>query len=93
MVIQEFDKYAEETCKVVNWLLEDNLIKKIPSHKAGCSRSRAWTFVEPQTRIVLKTNNNLSELLNGESKTLVWKPEFVQAVSNRLQEGATWKVI
>ena len=51
--------YAEETCRVVNRLLEDKLIKKIPSHKAGRSRSRARTFVEAQRRITLKTGNHL----------------------------------
>ena len=92
MVIEEFENFSGYSCRVVDRLIEDKLIKKIPRQESGRSRSRARTFTEPQTRITLKTNNHMSELLNGESQTLVWEPDFVQAVSNRLQEGATWKV-
>ena len=92
MVIQEFENFYRDICCVVDRLIEDKLIKKTPRQESGHSRSRARTFREPNTRITLKTNGHMSELLNGEFQSLVWEDDFIQAVTNRLQEGATWKV-
>ena len=76
---------------MVDRLIEDGLIKKTLGQASGRSRTR--TFTEPNTTITLRTNGHMSELLNGESQSLVWEQQFIQAVTNRLQEGAMWKVV
>ena len=89
-VINEFGNYAEESCMVVNRLLEDRLIRMIPKYGRAGQNTRPRTYQEPQSKITL------SELLNGESFNIVWDAEFIQAVATQNQqnqEGAPFKLL
>ena len=39
----------------------------------------------------LKLRGDLKKLLNGKSETLYMETNFIQAVKQRLREGATWR--
>ena len=39
----------------------------------------------------LKFRGDLNKLLNGNSETLCMETNFIQAVKQRLREGATWR--
>ena len=95
-MINEFGNYAEESCMVVNRLLEDRLIRIIPNYGRAGRNTRPRTYQEPQSKITLRTDDHLSKLLNGESLNIVWDAEFVQAVATQNQqnqEGAPFKLL
>ena len=85
-VIREFTNYADKTCAVLNLMLEEGLVRRIPDHRAGqniCIR----TYYESTTRINMITQGHFSELLNNESLDTIWDPTFVSAVLTQHQRS------
>ena len=70
-------------------LITDGLIRRTPESESVQTRR----FIEPNTRVAMRITGHMSELLNGQSQSLAWECDSIQAVEERLREGATWRVV
>ena len=95
-MIREFTNHADKLCAVLNLMLEEGLVRRIPDHGRAGQNTCIRTYYEPTTRINMITLGHLSELLNNESMDTIWDPAFVSAVltqHQRSQDGAPFKLM
>ena len=85
-----------EVVMKLNRMLGEGLVRRIPNYGRAGQNTSIRTYMEPTTRINLRTENHLSELLNSESVNMVLDPAFVSAIATqnqRNQEGAPFKLL
>ena len=81
---------------VLNRMLEERLVRRIPNYGRAGQNTRLRTYMEPTTMISLRSKNYLSELLNSESVNMVWDPAFISALAaqnQQNQEGALFTLL